>query len=142
VYSAPYYRPYYRPYTYTYPYQYYTYPNQYYPRPPVATQPPVNEEQVPGPQQGESSWYYCPDPPGYYPYVQQCPKGWTKVAPNPESAPPPAAEQQMPPPPDQGGPVPYEYRWYYCQDPAGYYPYIRDCPKGWTMVAPSPAPAR
>ncbi len=26
-------------------------------------------------------WYYCPDPPGYYPYVQQCPSAWLTVVP-------------------------------------------------------------
>ena len=26
--------------------------------------------------------------------------------------------------------MPFEYRWYYCQDPPGYYPYVRDCPQG------------
>jgi hypothetical protein len=28
-------------------------------------------------------WYYCDDPPGYYPYVPQCPTGWRQVAPPP-----------------------------------------------------------
>ena len=28
-------------------------------------------------------WYYCQNPKGYYPYVQQCPGGWMKVVPNP-----------------------------------------------------------
>jgi hypothetical protein len=31
--------------------------------------------------------------------------------------------------------------WYYCQDPEGYYPYVKQCPNGWLKVAPSPAPA-
>ena len=137
--SGPYYQPYYRPYRPYYqpePYQYYTYPNRYPAPPPVATPPPGYEEQAPEPQQERSSWYYCPDPQGYYPYVRECPKGWTKVAPRPESTPPPAAEPQNPPAPDRGGPVPYEYRWYYCQDPPGYYPHIRDCPTGWTTSRP------
>jgi hypothetical protein len=29
--------------------------------------------------------------------------------------------------------------WYYCQNPEGYYPYIKDCPVGWLQVAPQPA---
>lgn len=139
--------PYYRPYGYSYPY--YSYPYYVPPvvvAPPVVTQPPVYEEQMPVQQeQGESVWYYCPDPAGYYPYVRRCPKGWQKVAPTPESAQPPEvapAEPQAPPTPEAGDPVPYEYRWYYCQDPPGYYPYVQDCPKGWTTVAPTPAPAR
>ena len=34
------------------------------------------------PPAGESGyWYYCPNPPGYYPYVTQCPSGWIAVVP-------------------------------------------------------------
>ncbi len=28
--------------------------------------------------------------------------------------------------------------WYYCQDPEGYYPYIKQCPGGWMRVSPHP----
>ena len=28
--------------------------------------------------------------------------------------------------------------WYYCQDPAGYYPYVKECPRGWQPVSPTP----
>jgi len=28
-------------------------------------------------------WYYCEDPPGYYPYVQQCNGPWEPVPPSP-----------------------------------------------------------
>lgn len=28
--------------------------------------------------------------------------------------------------------------WYYCRNPDGYYPYIRNCPGGWLQVAPQP----
>jgi len=31
--------------------------------------------------------------------------------------------------------------WYYCQNPQGYYPYVKDCPGGWQQVSPQP-PAR
>lgn len=31
--------------------------------------------------------------------------------------------------------------WYYCQNPQGYYPTVRECPGGWQQVAPqAPAP--
>lgn len=30
-------------------------------------------------------WYFCANPEGYYPYVQQCPGGWQQVAPHPPS---------------------------------------------------------
>jgi len=28
--------------------------------------------------------------------------------------------------------------WYYCQSPEGYYPYVKQCPRGWMKVVPSP----
>jgi hypothetical protein len=30
--------------------------------------------------------------------------------------------------------------WYYCTDPAGYYPYVQSCTQPWMQVAPQPAP--
>ena len=30
--------------------------------------------------------------------------------------------------------------WYYCQDPQGYYPYIKSCPGGWMKVVPEVTP--
>lgn len=29
--------------------------------------------------------------------------------------------------------------WYYCQNPEGYYPYVKNCPAGWLQVAPQPS---
>jgi hypothetical protein len=71
---------------YSYPYYpYYSYP--YYPAPPVVNQQQQPVYVEPAPQQEEESyWYYCPDPQGYYPYVQRCPKGWLKVIPSPVPA--------------------------------------------------------
>ncbi len=40
----------------------------------------------PPPSSASSVWYYCADSKLYYPYVQQCPRGWVKVVPN--TAPP------------------------------------------------------
>jgi hypothetical protein len=37
----------------------------------------------------------------------------------------------------QNSPLPEGY-WYYCNDPAGYYPYVKDCPTGWRQVEPTP----
>src|SRR6266536_222572 len=28
--------------------------------------------------------------------------------------------------------------WYFCQNPQGYYPYVKECPGGWQQVAPQP----
>ena len=30
--------------------------------------------------------------------------------------------------------------WYYCTNPQGYYPYIRNCPGGWLTVVPNGTP--
>ena len=30
--------------------------------------------------------------------------------------------------------------WYYCQNPKGYYPYIKTCPGGWMKVVPQSVP--
>ena len=49
--------------------------------PPVHVQPPPQVYiQSPPPQ---PYWYYCDNPPGYYPYVAQCPGGWRQVTPAP-----------------------------------------------------------
>ncbi len=39
----------------------------------------------------------------------------------------------------QTQPVQTSY-WYYCRNPEGYYPYIKQCPEGWLQVAPQPTP--
>ena len=78
-----------------------------------------------GPGWGPGYSPYYPYP--YYPY-------------NPYYAAPPAVIQQQPtnvsPPPQQ------EDRgyWYFCQNPQGYYPYVKQCPNGWMKVVPSTAP--
>jgi hypothetical protein len=76
---GPYWGPYWGPYGYPYAYPYaypYTYPPQVYIQPPqqVPIQPPASPP----------AWYYCDNPQGYYPYVQQCPGGWRTVAPSPQ----------------------------------------------------------
>jgi hypothetical protein len=57
------------------PYPYYAYPL------PVVVQPappPVYIEQAP-----QQVWYFCDNPQGYYPDVQQCPGGWREIVPQP-----------------------------------------------------------
>ena len=46
----------------------------------------------------------------------------------------PVVVQSLPP-----GPAPQSF-WYYCQNPAGYYPYVSVCPGGWTPVPSTPPP--
>ena len=40
------------------------------------------------------------------------------------------------PPPTTYIERPAESYWYYCQDPAGYYPQVAQCPGGWIQVPP------
>jgi hypothetical protein len=28
--------------------------------------------------------------------------------------------------------------WYYCENPNGYYPYVKQCPGGWMKIVPTP----
>ena len=67
-YGAPYYYGYPAPATYIY-------------TPPAVvapSQPQVYSDPAPS---RSSYWYYCQNPQGYYPYVQNCPAGWTQVVP-------------------------------------------------------------
>jgi hypothetical protein len=81
------------------------------------------------------SWYYYPSP--VYPY------------PNPYVPPVVVVREAPPAPPAITGPPPTQF-WYYCDRPAGYYPYVPTCPTPWREVAPQaagqpaapPAPAR
>ncbi len=56
----------------------YFYPQPVYPYPDPMVPPVV----VP-PQPVRSYWYYCPNPPGYYPYVPACPTQWMAVPASP-----------------------------------------------------------
>jgi hypothetical protein len=80
----PYYGPYYYPYA--------GYPS--YPAPVIVQQDPqVYVQQAPPAQAAPPSaepaqppstqyWYYCEAAKGYYPYIQQCPRGWMTVVPH------------------------------------------------------------
>lgn len=69
---------------YLYPQPVYPYPNPYVP-PVVVQQPPVQYIERPQAGMGSPSapapdtWYHCAHPTGYYPYVRECPGGWTPV---------------------------------------------------------------
>lgn len=39
--------------------------------------------------------------------------------------------------PPQSQQLPSGY-WYYCSNPEGYYPYVKECPSGWRQVDPIP----
>jgi len=59
----------------------YPYPNPYLP-PTVVVQQVAPQPQPLQPQ--SQSWYYCPNPQGYYPYVPQCNVPWQSVPAAPE----------------------------------------------------------
>ena len=67
------------PYYPYYDYPYYGYPYPYPSAVVIERQPQAYIQREP------YYWYYCPEPSGYYPYVQNCPRGWQQVVP---SAPP------------------------------------------------------
>jgi hypothetical protein len=76
-----------------------------------------------------------PDPPAhpvptYIPYVPP-------VSEPPVYVQPPAVAAQMYPPTPPTSEVQQNW-WYYCAESAGYYPYVKDCPTGWTRVSPTP----
>ncbi len=69
-----------------YPPTYYAPPYAYYPT--AAVSSPVYAEQAGVYQsapamQTQQFWYYCNASRAYYPYVQACPGGWQRVAPQP-----------------------------------------------------------
>lgn len=80
---------------------------------------------------GPAYWNYpaysAPYSPYYYPPYPYPP---VVVAP----APPPVYIEQ-----GQPAPAPQPSNdWYYCRNPDGYYPYVKQCPGGWQRVAPQP----
>ncbi len=74
---------YYYPSYYSYP-PYYDYPPDYSP---VVVTPSLEYVEAgstqPAPVEPQAYWYYCADTKSYYPYVEQCPAGWQRVAPQP-----------------------------------------------------------
>jgi hypothetical protein len=60
----------------------------YFTNPPLVMAPPAYIQQggLPSGEPGQGYWYYCADPQGYYPYVEQCPGGWQQVSPVPPAA--------------------------------------------------------
>ncbi len=72
-------------------------------------------------------YYY----PGYYPdyYYSSPPVVIQQASPDVyiRQAPQPAPAQPQEP-----------AYWYYCEDSQGYYPYVKQCSKGWMKVVPTP----
>jgi hypothetical protein len=73
---------------------------------------------------------YYPYP--YNPYYYGYPYPYYDYPPPVVVTPPPTDYVQRAPS------TPVSGYWYYCQDPAGYYPTVAACPHGWIQVAPHP----
>ena len=72
--------------------------------------------------------------PRYYPYYAYPYPYYYDYDPPPAYYAPPVGV--TPPPTDYVQRAPEAGYWYYCQDPAGYYPTVAACPGGWMQVAP------
>jgi hypothetical protein len=80
-------------YPYSYPYYYPAYPAYYAPpagyapqpgyAPPPGSTPETSTQAMGAPP--PQYWYYCDNPQGYYPYVQNCGAAWRQVAATPPS---------------------------------------------------------
>jgi hypothetical protein len=115
----------------------YFYPSPVYPYPDPYV-PPGAAAPLPGvPQQ---YWYYCANPAGYYPYVGRCATVWQAVPSNS----PPMTAPSAPLPPAQAPAMPpsstAQQYWYYCANPAGYYPTVQECRGGWQQVPANTPP--
>ncbi len=74
--------------------RYYYSPYYYTPAPAfIRQEPQVYIQREPAvttsPPQSAPLWYYCPQPAGYYPYVQNCTQNWVGVDPKTVAPPPP-----------------------------------------------------
>lgn len=75
--------------------------------------------------------YVRPFYPRYYPYdYYYYPPAVVTIP----SSPPVYIEQGNVQPPPQNE----SNYWHYCDNPEGYYPYVKACPNGWQLVPPQP----
>lgn len=76
--------------------------------------------------------YWAAPPYPYYPPVV--------VTPAPVQVAPPVYIEQTPQQAQQAAtPQAENGSWYYCKQPEGYYPYVKECPQGWQKVPAQPA---
>jgi len=61
----------------------YFYPAPVYPYPDPLLPPVAVPAQPAPPASAPNYWYYCQNPPGYYPYVPSCATNWTAVPASP-----------------------------------------------------------
>jgi hypothetical protein len=63
----------------------------------------------------------------------------------PQPSPAPQQTQPAPAPAQQQGSAPDGMDpnyWYYCREPAGYFPYVQQCSGSWQQVTPQPQQSR
>jgi hypothetical protein len=92
---------------------------------PVPSAPPPGVYSVPAPQTGVS--YYCSNPQGWHPAVQNCSVAWvayTQPQPVVQVAPGPIS-------------IPQTGVNYWCGSPQGWYPNVQRCSVAWTPYAQS-----
>lgn len=78
-------------------------------------------------------WFYPPYSPYYYPYP---PIVTVPAYPNIVTV-PPSPPVYIEKGSESSGPAgPATSYWYYCTDPQGYYPYVKDCQTSWMTVLP------
>lgn len=75
--------------------------------------------------------YPYPYPYRYYPEVVVTPSAPTTYIEQGDAAISPAP-----------APVSRSNDWFYCNNPDGYYPYVKSCPGGWQRVPAQPPPSR
>lgn len=94
-----------------------------------------------GTVQADVHWhgrFYLGIGPGWYPYSYPY---WYPPAYPYYYSPAPVIVTPPQPPVYIQRPAPKEqHYWYYCEDPKGYYPYVKECPKGWMKVVPPNPP--
>ena len=93
---------------------------------------------------GYYGWGYYPYGWGYYPYywgvtIAGWPYGYYAGWPYEGWPYYPAGVAEASPAYNESAPQ-QPYYWYYCQNPQGYYPYVKSCPGGWIQVEPNAAP--
>lgn len=76
-----------------------------------------------------------------YPYYSSYPYYSYGQYPVYDSAPPVYVEPAQSANQSRQAPPAAQNLWYYCTDPAGYYPYVQNCKVQWVKVVPPPAPS-
>lgn len=92
---------------------------------------------------GVGLYFGVPYPYSYYPYPYPYayPYGYYPPVVVTPAQPPVYVEQGAAPPSSSSQQAPIvsdNYYWYHCDNPNGYYPYIKECPGGWQKVTPTP----